>query len=116
VARALPAAHGVAVERNIYALQPDSDPPESSSHVVHRLSDSQTRRPMPPASLAIRLALLFVVGLGVSLLLIPRPLGKLQYMVAGSVATATALAGGFAMVRLPRSDRPIVRIRIARRP
>jgi hypothetical protein len=34
--------------------------------------------------------------------------------VAGSVATALALAGGFAMLRLPGADRPFVRIRIAR--
>jgi hypothetical protein len=36
-------------------------------------------------------------------------------MVAGSVATALALAGGFAVIRLPGAERPVMRIRIARR-
>ncbi|HKA02008.1 MAG TPA: hypothetical protein VKE70_36105 [Candidatus Solibacter sp.] len=69
--------------------------------------------------LACTLMLLFAVTLGVSLLLIPRPHSPLQYMVAGSLATAITLAGGFAAMHWlggqERSDRPVVRIRIARR-
>jgi len=69
---------------------------------------------MPVNTLVARMAVIFAVGLGLTLLLIPRPLRALHYMVAGSVATALALAGGFAMLRLPGADRPFVRIRIAR--
>jgi hypothetical protein len=65
--------------------------------------------------LAMGLLLLFTVAIAACLWLIPGPHGPLQYMVAGSVATALTLAGGFAIVRLPGKDRPAVRIRIARR-
>jgi hypothetical protein len=65
--------------------------------------------------LAGGLLLLFAFTLTVTLWLIPRPHHPLQYMVAGSVATALTIAGAFAALRLPGQDRPIVRIRIARR-
>jgi hypothetical protein len=65
--------------------------------------------------LAGGLLLLFALTIAMTLWLIPRPHRPLQYMVAGSVATALTLAGGFAVIRLPGNDRPVVRIRIARR-
>jgi hypothetical protein len=62
------------------------------------------------------LLLLFALILTTSLWLIPRPHRPLHYMVAGSVATAVALAGGFALMQwMPGNDRPVVRIRIARK-
>ena len=68
-----------------------------------------------PLLLAIALFFLFIMAITICLWLIPRPHGPLQYMVAGSVATALTLAGGFGIIRLPGHDRPAVRIRIARR-
>ena len=65
--------------------------------------------------LAGGLLVLFALTLTVTLWLIPRPHRPLQYMVAGSFATALTLAGAFAVLRLPGQDRPVVRIRIARR-
>jgi hypothetical protein len=65
--------------------------------------------------LAIGLFVLFVLTISICLWLIPGPHGPLQYMVAGSVATALTLAGGFAILKLPGNDKPAVRIRIARR-
>jgi hypothetical protein len=62
------------------------------------------------------LLLVFVLSIAVCLWLIPRPHRPLQYMVAGSVATAIALAAGFATLnRVPGAGKPLVRIRIARR-
>ena len=62
------------------------------------------------------LVLLFGLTIAGSLWLIPGPHRPLQYMVAGSVATAVALAAGFAILnRTPDANRPVVRIRIARR-
>jgi hypothetical protein len=58
----------------------------------------------------------FLLTIAACLWVIPQPHRPLQYMVAGSVATAVALAAGFAVVnRLPNSNKPLVRIRIARR-
>ena len=65
--------------------------------------------------LAIGLLFLLILAITVSLRLIPRPPGPLQYMVAGSVATALTLAGGFTILKLPGGERPAIRIRIARR-
>ena len=62
------------------------------------------------------LILLFAGTIAVCLWFIPRPHRPLQYMVAGSVATAVTLAGGFgALNRMPHGNKPVVRIRIARR-
>ena len=62
------------------------------------------------------LTLLFVLTIAVSLRMIPRPHRPLQYMVAGSVATAVTLAAGFAALsRLGGDSAPVIRIRIARR-
>lgn len=62
------------------------------------------------------LLLVFVLSIALCLRLIPGPHGPLQYMVAGSVATAIALAAGFALLnRIPETSKPLVRIRIARR-
>ena len=62
------------------------------------------------------LFLVFVLSIALCLRLIPGPRRPLQYMVAGSVATAIALAAGFAAInRLPDTGKPRVRIRIARR-
>ena len=58
----------------------------------------------------------FLFTIAACLWIIPKPHRPLQYMVAGSVATAVALAVGFAAVnRLPNSNKPVMRIRIARR-
>ena len=62
--------------------------------------------------------LMLVFGLTIAgcLWLIPQPHRPLQYMVAGSVATAIALLAGFILLnRIPNPNRPVVRIRIARR-
>jgi hypothetical protein len=62
--------------------------------------------------------LLLVFGLSIALYLrlIPGPHRPPEDMVAGSVATAITLAGGFAVLnRVPDGGRPLVRIRIARR-
>jgi hypothetical protein len=62
------------------------------------------------------LLLLFGLTIAGCLWLIPRPHRPLQYMVAGSVATAVALVAGFVLLnRIPNPNRPVVRIRIARR-
>ncbi|HXK02967.1 MAG TPA: hypothetical protein VMS37_11225 [Verrucomicrobiae bacterium] len=62
------------------------------------------------------LILLFGLTIAACLWLIPQPHRPLQYMVAGSVATAVALIGGFiALSRMPASNRPVIRIRLARR-
>ena len=62
------------------------------------------------------LILLFGLTITGCLLLIPQPHHPLQYMVAGSVATAVALIVGFVLLnRMPNAYRPVVKIRIARR-
>jgi hypothetical protein len=64
----------------------------------------------------IGLLLLFPAIIAVSLWLIPKPHRPLQYMVAGSVATAATLAVGFgALSRFGAEGAPVIRIRIARR-
>jgi hypothetical protein len=95
-------------------LDADLREEDRNSRTVHRVEADDVKRPLPVNTLVARMALIFAVGLGLTLLLIPRPLRALHYMVAGSVATALALAGGFAMLRLPGADRPLLRIRIAR--
>jgi CBS domain containing-hemolysin-like protein len=62
------------------------------------------------------LVLVFSLGIAACLFMIPKPLGPLQYMVAGSVATALTLAVGFAALNwMPKDNKPVVRIRIARK-
>jgi len=62
------------------------------------------------------LLLLFVLAIAVCLWLIPGPHSPLHYMVAGSVATAIALVAAFGILnRMPGHNKPVVRIRIARR-
>jgi hypothetical protein len=62
------------------------------------------------------LVLVFVLTIAACLWLIPKPHRPLQYMVAGSVATAVALAAGFAALNwMPVDKKAVVRIRIARR-
>jgi hypothetical protein len=69
--------------------------------------------------LGVGLLLVFVLAIAVSLWLIPKPHARLQYMVAGAVATALTLAAGFGVLnwldRKRLGSAPLVRIRIARR-
>jgi len=58
---------------------------------------------------------LFAATIAICVRLIPYPHGRLQYMVAGAVATAVTLATGFAVLGGPNEKRPVIRIRIARR-
>jgi hypothetical protein len=62
------------------------------------------------------LVLVFSLTIATALWLIPKPHRPLQYMVAGSVATALTLAIGFGALNwMPTDKKPVVRIRIARR-
>ena len=66
----------------------------------------------------ISLLITFLLAIAISLWMIPQPHGRLQYMVAGSVATAITLAAGFGAVNWldkPRDSVSRVRIRVARR-
>ena len=67
--------------------------------------------------------MVFFVVAGVCLWLIPKPHSQLDYMVAGAVATAVALATGFASLNWRGGKRrltfmrkvPVLRIRYIRR-
>ena len=66
----------------------------------------------------VSLLITFLLSIAISLWTIPQPHGRLQYMVAGAVATAITLAAGFGAVHWldkPRDSVPRVRIRVARR-
>jgi hypothetical protein len=67
----------------------------------------------------VGLVAVFLLSIAFSLRLIPQPHGRLQYMVAGAVATAITLAATFGALNWLDSKRrdsvSQVRIRVARR-